>query len=368
MGGYGSATRLSLVGSRGPQSLTFAKDVDSLIFSEIIEFALSLAPAVKGQEPYMGLPHLQAYRFIRATSLAEIGDINLAHRFVISIRLPYSHSFTHSMTRYCDSITTSLARPSPYFTTALLEQLKGLSDRINGVSHGDKSGSWIGGKISKPSLDTIGGWLEGRFTKLVTGDTDGVSDNQEEHLKKAEAHPFSGPFSHYSTISTTPSARSSPQPMVSNDSYSPGNIQNPSEGLQTPRPSADVGGVSREATWWGSNSYADGSSVQTPTASSFSPASHAVPASSSEGYISPVDTNPRANETRSWNENSMRSVVDEEDVEDLGFGNSKQNKEKLEDKPTPAANATLSRMPIPEKSDIPQQKGKQFEFLPHNML
>lgn len=301
----------------------------------------------------------------------------------------------------------SLARPSPYFTTALLEQLKGLSDRIHGVSHGDKSGSWIGAKISKPSLDTIGGWLETRFTKLVAGDTDGVLDSQEDMSKKPETHSFSGPFSHYSTISTTPSARSSPQPMISNvnslpprtgsamayahhpldnsiaasdyskqqyppaprtphfasqsssmgqtfDSYSSGNSPEELQ-TQTPRPSGGLEGVSQEATWWGSSSFVDGSSTHTPTASNFIQVDHAVSATS-EGYM---DSN---HETLSRNDNNEKYVTREEDEDDLGLGNSKRNKETLVDKQTTAIDTAASLASASEKSDTPKQ-GKQLEFL-----
>lgn len=51
-----------------------------MIFSEIVEFARSLATPAKGQEPFLGIAHLQAYRFIRAIALAEIGDIQQAHK------------------------------------------------------------------------------------------------------------------------------------------------------------------------------------------------------------------------------------------------------------------------------------------------
>ena len=84
IGGLGnSSARIVLVGSQSPQTLpNFAKDPDSLIFSEIVEFALSLAAIPRGQDPYQGIPHLQPYRFIRAMALAEIGDIQLASRLV----------------------------------------------------------------------------------------------------------------------------------------------------------------------------------------------------------------------------------------------------------------------------------------------
>jgi hypothetical protein len=58
----------------------FYKDSDAMIFSEILEFGLSLAPPIKGQDAFYGLPHLQAYRFIRAMALAELGELQLASR------------------------------------------------------------------------------------------------------------------------------------------------------------------------------------------------------------------------------------------------------------------------------------------------
>jgi hypothetical protein len=83
VGGVGnSSTRVVLLGSPSPQSVpNFYKDPDSIIFTEILEFAHSLAPIVKGQDPFNGLPHLQAYRLLRATSLMELGHIKLAGRY-----------------------------------------------------------------------------------------------------------------------------------------------------------------------------------------------------------------------------------------------------------------------------------------------
>ena len=55
-------------------------DPDPIIFSEVVEFALSLATPAKGQEAFAGLPHLQPYRLIRAASLAEMGHVQIAAR------------------------------------------------------------------------------------------------------------------------------------------------------------------------------------------------------------------------------------------------------------------------------------------------
>ncbi len=81
-GNIGSSGRIPLVGSRGPTATpNFHVSDDAIVFSEIVEFALSLAPS-KSQESFNGLPHLQAYKFIRAASLAEMGHMLAASRLV----------------------------------------------------------------------------------------------------------------------------------------------------------------------------------------------------------------------------------------------------------------------------------------------
>jgi COPII coat assembly protein SEC16 len=69
-----------LVGSDSPSSQRgFFRDLDVTIFSEIVEFALSLSTS-KGQDSFSGLPHLQAYKLLRASHLAEMGHVELANR------------------------------------------------------------------------------------------------------------------------------------------------------------------------------------------------------------------------------------------------------------------------------------------------
>ena len=81
MGGASNpAARLQLIGAVNPQSCSFFRDPDAIIFTEIAEFALSLATPAKGQEPFVGLPHLQAFKLLRAYSLAELGFVQLANR------------------------------------------------------------------------------------------------------------------------------------------------------------------------------------------------------------------------------------------------------------------------------------------------
>ncbi|KAG8683021.1 Protein transport protein Sec16A, partial [Ceratobasidium sp. 394] len=112
------SVRMVLLGSESPSvSRNFEKDDDAIIFTEIAEYAHSLLPTVKGQEAYAGIPHLQAYKLIRAARLAEMGYLSLA-------------------TRYCEAIATStrtFGRPSPFFTPCFVEQCKELNDRLSGV-------------------------------------------------------------------------------------------------------------------------------------------------------------------------------------------------------------------------------------------
>ncbi|KAF7338256.1 Protein transport protein sec16 [Mycena venus] len=397
VGGIGNpSARIVLLGSRSPQVWpSFYKDSDPVIFTEILEFALSLAPPIKGQDAFYGLPHLQAYRFIRAISLAELGELQLA-------------------SRYCEAITTSFnSRGSPYFTGSLLDQLKSLSDRIVGLDHSDKSGFWK----STPSLDTIGRFLEGRFTKLVTGDADPATPT-EDHSKSTDT--AAGPFSQYSTISsTTTSTSPSPQPSLYNlnshnsqplrtgsaigqqsglrsqpsidrassamdhvrrrpspppapriasanasttmfaqapsfvqayNNYSP-NPYSPS--MTTPKPNVettthDEEDTGQEVSWWGSSSYANDSANQTPMAATFVQVDSGI-SSSSDGFISLMDNasySVAPAKAKSQQKSSVAEDVDEDD--DLGFGNSKPapKKEKEETDAAPSAAA-----PPPERPD-----------------
>jgi hypothetical protein len=107
-----------------------------------------------------------------------------------------------------------MTHPSPYFNCVVVEQLKGLADRLIGVPLMEKSGSWIGGKVNKPSLDGIGSWLEGRLTKFIAGEGDEPLPQPEQSKRQVSSL---GPFSHFSEISsTTNSASPSPPPGLMN--------------------------------------------------------------------------------------------------------------------------------------------------------
>jgi COPII coat assembly protein SEC16 len=239
--------------------------------------------------------------------------------------------------------------------------------------------------MTKPSLDSIGTWLEGRFTKLITGDS---SPLPTEHAIPREDRTFSGPFAHYNTISSaTSSASASPQPSTINlnvlppprrtgsamayplptnshvpidrassamdyirrkpspspriasanamttsfgqvSPLKPTNDYSPNGGFETMTPRAipnnnERQGDSQEPAWWGS-SYVD-SNGQTPKAASFMRVDEPKSTSSS-GFISLMDD--ASFSVASANNGRAQENHIDEDVEDLGFGNS-SNRDKV---------------------------------------
>ena len=194
LGGVDStAVRMTLLGSPSPKvSNAYVRDLDSIIMTEILEFAQSLVPVTKGQEHYGGIPHLQAYRLLHAYQLAELGDLARAQK-------------------YCEAIagTLKLSKNSPYLHRALLSQVKELSDRLVGAPQiGGNGTNWVTRKMQRPTLDGVWASLEGRFTKFIAGE-DGSSETSSPAKSKGSGQGGNetvGPFSHYSAI--TPDAAS----------------------------------------------------------------------------------------------------------------------------------------------------------------
>lgn len=75
--------RYSLIGARHAlQTPTSARDMEAIMLTEVVEFALSFIPVVKGQEPYIGLPYLQGYRTMHALELSDMGMHSSAQKYV----------------------------------------------------------------------------------------------------------------------------------------------------------------------------------------------------------------------------------------------------------------------------------------------
>lgn len=371
IGGVGiPAVRIVLVGSQSPQDdPTSSKDPDGFIFSEIVEFALGLHAPLKGQEPFAGFPHLQAYRLVHALRLAEMGHMPLAKR-------------------YCDAIHASSSKPSPYLSLLFSEKLKEFSNRLIGDPELDKSKAWISGKIAKPSLDGIGDWLGGTLSRFVAGETDS-SKHPEDLMPNNPA--YAGAFSQYSAISSTNTSKSpSPAPSFVNGgptlqglpkrsdsatgiralthAYNPVNrassawdYDRPDSRKNTPPPRVASAGASsstfaqsqnfakamdsysygsgfnsreradetdqdsnkerqQESGWWSSTAYE--SSAPTPTATSFFKLEDPVN-STTDGFISLMDSSPSfAPSSSNYSAvPSSKHMVDDDFDDDLGLGN-----------------------------------------------
>jgi hypothetical protein len=359
----------------------FNKDIDAFIFSEILEFALSLIPTGKGQDGFSGLPHLQAYRLMRAVYLAEMGYDTVA-------------------SRYCDAISATLRmnnRGSPYYTTTFTEQLDSITDRLSGAPLG-KNATWAA-KMPKASFDGFGNWVGGRLTKFIAGDGDESPEPEAEKTKQSDKTEFVGPFSHYSAISSqTPSPTSSftnlvpatahpPQrtgsamsasrpllnPLLQNDRpasamgpYRP-NLRVPSLGPQvlsanaatTTFYQADVGYQAFAANRQQFNgqtleysSYSDDSGT-TPTASSFKQPEEERQFVSLMDAYSPAPSPAASSFSKPKNGSAHPSsrIEEDDDEEDLGFGNNSGKKAKPveeESEESQSDNPKKEQQPKPE--------------------
>jgi hypothetical protein len=80
-GAGGISTRIVLVGAEAPTSTNaVAVGLESIMLTELVEFAFSLTPVVKGQEVFAGFPHLQAFKLYHANQLVDAGLISQAQK------------------------------------------------------------------------------------------------------------------------------------------------------------------------------------------------------------------------------------------------------------------------------------------------
>jgi hypothetical protein len=118
--------------------------------------------------------------------------------------------------RYCEAIGCTLklaTKPSPYYHSHLLKQIKELSDRLMSSGQRDAAGSSWMGRVQRPRLDNLLSTIEGSLTKFVAGEEAEGDKHAKTHSDVAGGTNTSasaariGPFSHYSSI--TPGSTSS---------------------------------------------------------------------------------------------------------------------------------------------------------------
>ncbi len=284
--------------------------------------------------------------------------------------------------------------------------------------------------MAKPSLDKIGNWLEGRFTSFIAGEGD--SPNPAHNSSKVPT--FSGPFAHFSSISsatnsTMPSPhmsstnladmqaqaqpaappfrtgsamalrtsttspaqiarassaidylrrKPSPVPRVSSAGISPvstlsaqspygypnGYAPSSRPDMSTPTVQEDAGERSagpQIASWWGAGE----SESATPTATTFAHPDEAQQPSSSEGFISLIDTpgfsGPSSTTQAQFTAAAQAQSIGQDaldDEEDLGFGNNSSRKKSTPDAPTEPGKADATPAPAAEKPKEAEKPGK----------
>ncbi|WFC97405.1 hypothetical protein MYAM1_000117 [Malassezia yamatoensis] len=169
----------TFVGSN-PEALPamLLRDLDALIMTEVMEFAMSLRPSKKGESPFTGFSILAPYKLALAMTYDELGDSPRAQK-------------------YCESlVATSRVSKIPMYHPATLSELHQIMSRLyRQPLHGSDASSWVGRKLSRPTLDGMWGALEGRLTKFIAGE-ETVSTKQDS----ASSGDPVGAFTHYSAI------------------------------------------------------------------------------------------------------------------------------------------------------------------------
>ncbi|KZF21402.1 hypothetical protein L228DRAFT_262424 [Xylona heveae TC161] len=147
------------------QPFDFARDLDSILLSEVYEYGLSLS----GSSVLTTAPHLQSYKLYHAGLLAEAG-------------------YRTEAQSYCDAIAAAVkatTKLSPYFHPPFLSALDDLSKRLS-RSPKDSSSSWI----SKPSMEKVSGSVWASFNRFVAGDEDDETSAKGGQGGGADVGPF----------------------------------------------------------------------------------------------------------------------------------------------------------------------------------
>lgn len=229
-----------LVGSdHRQQSEQFAKETEALQLSEVYEYGLSLAG---GAAAAAGAPHLAAYKFQHAVTLAEYG-------------------YQDKALQYCDAIASAMVsqtRRSPYHHAILEAAVDDFMTRLKQAPK-DASSSWI----SKPSMNKVSDSMWNRFNKFVAG------DEGEKAGNGTAGEADHGPFAR---IATTPNLSRSPS--VSNFEAHGGG--SPGYGVNSVPPLAPGASAA-------SSKYAPAPMQPAVLGKPFTPMSQYAPASASSG-------------------------------------------------------------------------------------
>ena len=134
------------------QDESFGNDLDSILLTEVYEYASSLSAPSTGVSY---IPHLQAFKLMHAQELAAYGLKSQAQN-------------------YCDHITsayTSTTRPSHYYHPTFTQAVADTSAFLAQTPHDGKSGFF-----SKPAMNKVSSGAASWFSKFVAGEDDQESN------------------------------------------------------------------------------------------------------------------------------------------------------------------------------------------------
>jgi len=213
------------------QPLDFSRDTDSILLTEIYEFATTV---LTSSASVTVSPHLQAYKLHHAMLLAEYG-------------------YRSEAQQYCDSIANALkstTKRSPYYHDLLFTALDGLISRLRQAPT-ETSASWM----SKPSLDKVSGSFFSKVNQFIAGDDSDADSAVSGKGTNLAAGPFAGisgdtPNLSRSSSSTDlygshPSAPPSFAATAAGSRYAPSG-QYALQGQYTPRSSLENNGLPSE--------------------------------------------------------------------------------------------------------------------------
>ena len=162
--------------------LDYGRDLDSILLTEIYEFAMSvLAPAAAASMT----PHLQAYKLYHAMVLAE-------------------HGYFSEAQQYCDSITSAAkatTKLSPYYHSLLFTTLEEFVGRLRQAPR-EGSGSWI----TKPSMDKVSGSVWAKFNSFVAGDESDTASTGSGKVPESDLGAFANKAGDAFAVNGVPSA------------------------------------------------------------------------------------------------------------------------------------------------------------------
>ncbi|MCJ1318290.1 vesicle coat component [Xylographa vitiligo] len=158
---------IALLGAdHAKQPFDYGRDIDSILLTEIYEYAFAVLAPSSG--PTVA-PHLQAHKLDHALLLAEYG-------------------YRDEAQQYCDAVMNVLkatTKPSPYYHAQLFSSLDDLTNRLRQAPK-DGSSSWI----PRPSIDKVSGSVWNRLNQFITGDDSDAASTGSGKGVESESGPF----------------------------------------------------------------------------------------------------------------------------------------------------------------------------------